>query len=149
MSIRKKPVRKSAWKPTYLGKPVKGAIDRVELIPWDMGSVIVRLDCSDFTTLCPVTDQPDFGRLIIEYIPDAHLVETKSLKLYLQGFRDRKGFNEKIIAGLVDELYSQIAPKWLRVQGDFHPRGGISVTCSAHRGFIPGNVADDLDRLVL
>jgi 7-cyano-7-deazaguanine reductase len=126
-----------SYKPKYLGRAVPGPINEIELIPWDQGEIIVALDCAEFTTICPVTGQPDFAALEIQYAPRAHLIETKSLKLYLQGFRDRKGFNEQIVAFLADDLYLQAGPKWLAVIGKYNRRGGISVTCRAQRGKCP------------
>ncbi|MCZ7584158.1 MAG: preQ(1) synthase [Deltaproteobacteria bacterium] len=115
---------KKPYKPKYLGKSVAGPIDRVELIPWKKGDVEITLDCAEFTTICPVTGQPDFGTLEIRYVPRASIVETKSLKLYLQGFRNRKGFNEEIVAALADDLFAQFKPKSLDVTGRYNRRGG-------------------------
>jgi 7-cyano-7-deazaguanine reductase len=130
------PKRKSpaTYEPKFLGKPVSGPVEKVELIPWTDGDVTVSLDCAEFTTICPVTGQPDFGRIEIHYAPKAHLVETKSLKLYLQGYRERKGFNEHTVAALAKDLFRQIKPRWMKVTGAFNRRGGICVTCSAQHG---------------
>ncbi len=81
----------------HLGKPSYQPIDRVDLIPWSGESVVIRLECSEFTSICPVTKQPDFGSLVIEYVPQSHLVETKSLKLYLWKYRSEPGFNEVLV----------------------------------------------------
>lgn len=118
----------------HLGRPSNQPVDRVDLIAWTGGDVTVRLDCAEFTTLCPVTGHPDFGTLAIEYAPDRHLVETKSLKLYLWKYRNQPGFNEQIVDAIAADLYEQIRPRWLRVTGRFNPRGGISVTATAQRG---------------
>ncbi len=118
----------------HLGKASNQPIDRVDLIPWDGGRVTVRLDCAEFTSLCPVTGHPDFATLEIAYIPDGHLVETKSLKLYLWRYRDRPSFNEHLVAEIANDLHSQLAPRWLKVTGRFHSRGGIAVTVDAERG---------------
>ncbi len=122
----------------HLGKASNQPIDAVDLIPWTGGQISVRLECADFTSLCPVTGQPDFATLEIEYLPDRHLVETKSLKLYLWRYRDRRAFNEQLVDEIASDLHRQIQPRWLKVTGRFHPRGGIAVTVSAERG--------DLDR---
>ena len=119
---------------TYLGQPVSGPIDAVECVPWSGSDVTVTLDCAEFTTICPVTGQPDFGRLRITYRPADKLIETKSLKLFLQGYRDKKAFNEAIVDELADKLFAQAAPAWLTVEGFYNARGGSSVTCRAHRG---------------
>ncbi len=118
----------------HLGKPSTQPIDTVDLIPWTGERIVVRLDCSEFTSLCPVTAQPDFAELTIEYVPDRHLVETKSMKLYLWRYREQRAFNESLIDAIATDLHRQIRPHWLRVQGHFHPRGGISVTATAERG---------------
>ncbi len=118
----------------HLGKPSNQPVDKVDLIPWDGGRIVVRLDCSEFTSLCPVTGQPDFATLAIEYVPRAHLMETKSVKLYLWRFRDTRAFNESLVDSIAADLYGQLAPRWLRVTGRFNPRGGISITVTAERG---------------
>lgn len=89
--------------------------------------VIVELDCPEFTTLCPVTSQPDFGHIIIKYVPKDHLVESKSLKLYLFSFRNNGDFHEDCITTIAKDLFQLLEPKWLEVKGDFMPRGGISI----------------------
>lgn len=120
--------------PKYLGKPANEPIDEVDLIEWTGGPMTVRLDCAEFTSLCPITGQPDFGRLCIEYAPDKHIVETKSVKLYLWKFRTERVFNEQVVSSIADDLYDQIRPHWLRVVGRFNRRGGIRVTAAAERG---------------
>ena len=118
----------------HLGKPSNQPIDTVDLIPWQGEMIVVRLDCAEFTSICPVTGQPDFGSLVIEYVPDQHLVETKSLKLYLWRYRTERGFNEALVDGIAADLYRQLRPRWLRIAGTFSPRGGIGVTATAERG---------------
>ncbi len=118
----------------HLGKSSNQPIDAVDLIPWTGSAVTVKLECSEFTSLCPVTGHPDFATLEIEYRPDRHLVETKSLKLYLWRYRNRQAFNEQLVDEIASDLQAQIQPRWLRVVGRFRPRGGIAVTVSAERG---------------
>ena len=118
----------------HLGKPSNEPIETIDLIPWTGGAITVRLECADFTSLCPVTGQPDFATLEIDYLPDRHLVETKSLKLYLWRFRDQQAFNEQLVDEIAADLHRQIKPLGLRVVGRFHARGGIAVTVSAERG---------------
>jgi 7-cyano-7-deazaguanine reductase len=137
-----------SYEPKYLGKPATGPVAAVDLVPWTQGPILVSLDCAEFTTICPVTGQPDFGRLVIEYLPEKHIVETKSLKLYLQGYRDRKGFNEQIVASMADDLFAQMKPQWLKVTGYYNRRGGIAVSCTAERGRIPRNAPTALLRRV-
>lgn len=118
----------------HLGRPSNQPVERVDLIEWTGRPITVRLECAEFTTICPVTGQPDFGQLAIEYIPDRHLVETKSLKLYLWNFRNQQTFNETVIDAIASDLYDQLKPQWLQIEGKFNPRGGIAVTATAHRG---------------
>jgi 7-cyano-7-deazaguanine reductase len=121
----------------HLGKPSNRPVDEVDLIPWTGGEIAVRLDCAEFTALCPVTGHPDFATLEIDYVPDRHLVETKSLKLYLWRYRERRAFDEELVDEITADLHRQIRPRWLRVTGRFHPRGGIAVTVRAERGEAP------------
>lgn len=81
----------------------------------------------EFTTLCPKTGQPDFATLTIRYIPARKLVESKSLKLYLFGFRDNGDFHEDVVNTVFDDLRALLEPKYLEVYGKFAPRGGISI----------------------
>ncbi|GMU23863.1 MAG: hypothetical protein AMXMBFR13_39410 [Phycisphaerae bacterium] len=118
----------------HLGKPSNQPVDQIDLIDWTGDAVTVRLECADFTSLCPVTGQPDFGTLLIEYVPHRHLAETKSVKLYLWRYRNEAAFNEAVVDTIARDLYRQIQPRWLRVTGRFHPRGGISVTATAEHG---------------
>ena len=118
----------------HLGKTSNQPVDRVDLIPWTGGPIAVRLECADFTALCPVTGHPDFATLEIDYVPDRHLVETKSLKLYLWRYRGEKTFNEHLVDAVAGDLHRQLRPHWLRVTGRFRPRGGIAVTVGAERG---------------
>ncbi|MEO0447448.1 MAG: preQ(1) synthase [Verrucomicrobiota bacterium] len=88
----------------------------------------IRLDCHDFSSLCPVTGQPDYARVHLHYIPDELCIETKSLKFYLASFRNTKGFNEEIINRIADDLLAVCQPRELLVRGEFAARGGISLT---------------------
>ncbi len=87
----------------------------------------VELDCPEFTCLCPITGQPDFARLTIRYSPRAHLVESKSLKLYLYSFRNQGTFGEDVVNTIARDLFALLQPRWLEVHGDFLPRGGITI----------------------
>lgn len=88
----------------------------------------VKFDCSDFTSLCPVTGQPDYARIHIEYVPSERCIETKSLKFYLASYRNQHDFNENITNQIFDDIKVACAPKRLIVEGQFHARGGISLT---------------------
>ena len=87
----------------------------------------VTFTCPEFTTLCPKTGQPDFATLTIRYIPGAKLVESKSLKLYLFGFRNHGDFHEDVINVIYNDLFKLLKPKYLEVYGKFAARGGISI----------------------
>lgn len=87
----------------------------------------VEFDCPEFTSLCPVTGQPDFAKINIRYIPDRRCIESKSLKLYLFSFRNTGMFHEEITNRILDDLVRACQPKWARVTGRMNPRGGISI----------------------
>lgn len=95
---------------------------------------VVRLDCPEFTSLCPVTGQPDFGHIIINYIPRQRMVESKSLKLYLFSFRNRGDFHEDCVNIIMKDLVKLMDPKYIEVIGKFNPRGGISILPFANWG---------------
>ena len=87
----------------------------------------VKFNCPEFTGLCPVTGQPDFGTIIVAYVPDMKMVESKSLKLYLFSFRNRGAFHEDCVNLIMKDLIALMEPKYIEVQGKFLPRGGISI----------------------
>ena len=88
---------------------------------------LVRFACPEFTSLCPITGQPDFAHLVIDYVPDQLIVESKSLKLYLASFRDHGAFHEGCTVGIAKRLMDEIAPLWIRIGGYWYPRGGIPI----------------------
>ncbi len=88
---------------------------------------MVTFDCPEFTTLCPKTGQPDFGRIFINYIPDERMVESKSLKLYLFSFRNHGDFHEDVVNIILNDLVELMDPKYIEVYGRFNPRGGICI----------------------
>lgn len=88
---------------------------------------VVTFRCPEFTTLCPITGQPDFATLYINYIPQARMVESKSLKLYLFSFRNHGGFHEDAVNVVLNDLVTLMDPKYIEVKGMFYPRGGISI----------------------
>lgn len=94
----------------------------------------VRFNCPEFTTLCPVTGQPDFAEIRITYIPDVKMVESKSLKLYLTSFRNHGGFHEDTVNTIMKDLIALMDPKYIEVTGIFTPRGGISIYPYANYG---------------
>jgi len=88
---------------------------------------MVKFNCPEFTSLCPLTGQPDFAAIYINYIPDVRMVESKSLKLYLFSFRNHGGFHEDCINMILKDLRALMNPRFIEVQGKFTPRGGISI----------------------
>ena len=97
----------------------------------------VRFNCPEFTSLCPITGQPDFAEIRISYIPDIRMVESKSLKLYLFSFRNHGDFHEDCINIIMKDLIKVMDPKYIEVTGFFTPRGGISIDPYCNYG-IPG-----------
>ncbi len=87
----------------------------------------VRFVCPEFTALCPITSQPDFATIYIDYIPDVQMVESKSLKLYLFSFRSHGAFHEDCVNIIMNDLIALMDPKYIEITGDFLPRGGISI----------------------
>ena len=94
----------------------------------------VRFNCPEFTTLCPITGQPDFAEIRISYVPDVRMVESKSLKLYLFGFRNHGDFHEDCVNTIMKDLIELMDPKYIEVTGFFTPRGGISIWPYANYG---------------
>lgn len=91
----------------------------------------ITFNCPEFTSLCPVTGQPDFGEITIKYRPDLKCVESKSLKLYLFAFRNHNAFHEEVTNIMLDDLVNLLQPREMIVLGNFRPRGGISLDIEA------------------
>ena len=87
----------------------------------------IRFTCPEFTSICPVTSQPDFAKIIIDYIPNKFIVESKSLKLYLTGYRNHGAFHEDCTISIGKDLDNLLKPNWLRIAGIWYPRGGIPI----------------------
>ena len=98
---------------------------------------LVRFTSPEFTSLCPVTGQPDFAHLVLDYLPDETLVESKSLKLFLQSFRNHAAFHEDCTVGIAERLVREMKPKWLRFAGYWYPRGGIPIDVFFQTGEAP------------
>jgi 7-cyano-7-deazaguanine reductase len=101
---------------------------------------LIEFECPEFTSLCPVTGQPDFARITITYIPDRTCVESKSLKLYLFSFRNMGMFHEEITNKILEDFVAACTPRWARVVGRMNPRGGISIEVTADyalEGYLP------------
>ncbi len=98
---------------------------------------LVRFTCPEFTSLCPVTGQPDFAHFVIDYLPDRRIVESKSLKLFLHSFRNHAAFHEDCTLTIARRLVDAMAPKWLRIAGYWYPRGGIPIDVFYQTGPAP------------
>jgi 7-cyano-7-deazaguanine reductase len=88
---------------------------------------VVRFTCPEFTSLCPITGQPDFAHIVIDYVPSATILESKSLKLYLAAFRNHGAFHEDCTVAIARRLVESVNPHWLRIAGYWYPRGGIPI----------------------
>ncbi len=98
---------------------------------------LARFTAPEFTTLCPITGQPDFAHLVIDYVPGAWLLESKSLKLFLGSFRDQGSFHEDCTLAIAKRVVAAIEPKWLRIAGYWYPRGGIPIDVFWQTGLPP------------
>ena len=94
----------------------------------------VKFNCPEFTSLCPITGQPDFATMYISYVPDIRMVESKSLKLYLVSFRNHGDFHEDVVNIIMKDLIKAMDPRYIEVWGKFLPRGGISIDPYANYG---------------
>ena len=101
---------------------------------------LIRFTCPEFTALCPITGQPDFAHLVIDYVPDARIVESKSFKLYLASFRNHGAFHEACTIAVAKRLEAELAPKWLRIGGYWYPRGGMPIDVFYQSGEPPAGI---------
>jgi 7-cyano-7-deazaguanine reductase len=111
----------------YPGKP---SPDILEIFPnrYSKRDYLIHFDCAEFTSMCPVTGQPDFAKLRISYVPDGFCVETKSLKFYLASFRHTRSFNEEIANRILEDIVAATKPRRASVHAEFAARGGVSIT---------------------
>jgi len=111
----------------------------LETVPNTQGDALylVRFVCPEFTSLCPMTGQPDFAHLVIDYAPKRLLVESKSLKLFLGSFRNHGAFHEDCTVGIARRLVKELKPVWLRIGGYWYPRGGIPIDVFYQTGPAP------------
>jgi 7-cyano-7-deazaguanine reductase len=116
---------------TVLGNTVRHAIDHVEVFPAPANVTLVKFTNDELNSMCPVTQQPDLSTVVIEYVPDQWCVESKSLKLYLWGFRDRAVFAEALSAEIAGEVMRSAKPSYVKVTLTQRPRGGIEVQAVA------------------
>lgn len=128
---------------TQLGRPTAIAASPdaavLEKVPNPEPGVtyLVRFTAPEFTTLCPLTGQPDFAHLVIDYVPGRFLVESKSLKLFLTAFRNHGAFHEACTVGIARRLVAEIEPAWLRIGGYWYPRGGMPIDVFYQTGPAP------------
>lgn len=132
--------------PLQLGQPSRlpaspdeARLDRVPN-PHPDTAYVARFTAPEFTSICPVTGQPDFAILVIDYVPGAWLVESKSLKLYLHSFRDHGAFHEDCTVAIGKRLAALLEPRYLRIGGYWYPRGGIPIDVFWQTGEAPGNL---------
>ena len=131
---------------TQLGKaaplPESPEAAKLEKIanPHEGTAYCVRFTVPEFTALCPVTGQPDFAHLVIDYVPGQWLLESKSLKLYLASFRNHRAFHEDCTVSIGRRLVDLLAPEWLRIGGYWYPRGGIPIDVFYQTGPKPRHV---------
>ena len=133
-------------KTKYLGKPAsipaspdEAVLDRVPN-PHPAENFVARFTCPEFTSLCPVTGQPDFGIFVIDYMPNRWLLESKSLKLFLFSFRNHGAFHEDCTLLIGKRIADAIKPRFLRIASYWNPRGGIPIDVFWQTGRLPADV---------
>ncbi|MCA3624747.1 MAG: NADPH-dependent 7-cyano-7-deazaguanine reductase QueF [Methylobacterium sp.] len=119
--------------------PEEAVLDRVPN-PHPDSPYLARFTCPEFTSICPVTGQPDFGILVIDYVPGKWLVESKSLKLFLGAFRNHGAFHEDCTVGIGRKLLELLEPVFFRIGGYWYPRGGIPIDVFWQHGEVPKNI---------
>lgn len=115
--------------------PESAKLERVEN-PSDR-PYLIRFTCPEFTSLCPVTGQPDFAHLVIDYVPQKWILESKSLKLFLGSFRNHAAFHEACANQIVDRIERALSPQWIRLGGYWYPRGGLPIDVFVETGKLP------------
>jgi 7-cyano-7-deazaguanine reductase len=120
---------------TMLGSVQTGPSGNLEAFPFrHQRDTLVTFICKEFTCVCPVTGQPDFASIDIEYVPDSRALESKSLKNYLWTYRNVPGFHEDVVNKILSDLAGFLEPKWLKVTGHFWIRGGIAIDVAVQTG---------------
>ncbi|SCY80991.1 preQ(1) synthase [Paracoccus tibetensis] len=119
--------------------PEEAVLERVPN-PQAGTAFVVRFTQPEFTSLCPLTGQPDFAHLVIDYVPGDWLVESKSLKLFLGSFRNHGAFHEDCTVGIAKRLVELLDPAWLRIGGYWYPRGGMPIDVFWQTGAAPAGV---------
>ncbi|HUZ72954.1 MAG TPA: preQ(1) synthase [Stellaceae bacterium] len=126
-------------KAVFPASPEAAVLEHVANLHQD-ARYVVRFTCPEFTTLCPVTSQPDFAHLVIDYVPRERLIESKSLKFYLGAFRNHAGFHEDCTVTIARRLVAALDPVWLRIGGYWYPRGGMPIDVFYQTGAPPDGV---------
>ncbi len=124
---------------TWPTNPDEAILERVAS-PHPTQRYLVRFTCPEFTSICPMTGQPDFATLMLDYVPGAWIVESKSLKLYLASFRSHGAFHEECTLKIALKLVEMLDPIWLRIGGYWYPRGGIPIDVFWQSGPPPDGV---------
>ena len=137
--MTKKPAPALGRHASLPASPDEAKLDRVPN-PHPDAHYVARFTAPEFTSLCPVTGQPDFAHLVIDYVPDHWLVESKSLKLYLGSFRNHGAFHEDCTVRIGKDLVELLKPRWLRIGGYFYPRGGMPIDVFWQSGKAPAGV---------
>ncbi len=137
---------KSADNPKLLGKqagiatsPEKAVLDRVPN-PHADTNYVARFIAPEFTSICPITGQPDFAHIVIDYVPGKYLLESKALKLYLASFRNHGAYHEDCIVSIGKRIADFITPRYIRIGGYWYPRGGIPIDVFWQVGKVPTGV---------
>lgn len=122
------PVSPQQAKLDYVDNPEKGT------------NYVIRFTMPEFTSLCPVTGQPDFAHLVLDYVPQDWIVESKSLKLFLCSFRNHGAFHEACTVGIVKRLMEEMQAQWMRIGGYWYPRGGMPIDVFYQTGILPSGI---------
>lgn len=124
--------------------PNLGNAETVNAVAYGLGATgsryIARFTCPEFTSLCPVTGQPDFAKIVIDYMPDTRLIESKALKLFMVSFRNHNAYHESCTDQIGNRLFEAALPIWLRVSAFWYPRGGIPIDVFWERGSLPRGI---------
>ena len=132
--------------PSQLGRPAAQPASPDEAVldtvanPQGGHDYVIRFTAAEFTCLCPITSQPDFAHLVIDYLPERLIVESKSLKLFLASYRNHGAFHEDCTVEIARRLIDAMAPKWLRIGGYWFPRGGIPIDVFYQTGAPPADL---------
>lgn len=124
---------------TIANEPQNAILEKIDN-PASTSDYCIRFTCPEFTSICPKTQQPDFAFIMIDYIPNKHIVESKSLKQFLQSFRNHGAFHEECTMYIAQRLVELLNPQWLRLGGYWYPRGGIPIDIFYQTGEAPKHV---------